>query len=489
MGKNQKATSNVDKKTETDIIRTSVFSELCTVLVSSGNDKELLGSLYTATPCLYLGDIQKDNNLKHSLIGIVDYKTFRRKSDNDASAKRELIFRVDKTDDKYSIVAGKYCGFLSIPVKGNRCKPVQLEISCGYSDRFFKRILDFCCGIYVNDNPFGGEKAIRSIYSLLVQYMFLVSLRKTINNGLPKKYVINKGRGYGVKGNVDIESYINSDLQSFDKKLTNVFSERKEIQSIADVLYFALTCCKVSNDVLPNLVVYRNYLHGLYSGVKPSRSIIRKALSEPKLKNSMYSSFRLPLKYAEILINHDNITSGNSTQSSGFLVDASFLWEMYLYNLLRLHFHEWSIDSQAQISVYGEENVFYAKNNYPDIVMTKDNKIVILDAKFKKMTFSRDDVDMDDFRQIHFYAYYYSVKNPDKKIYSALVYPVHSDITGRNDRVEGYKFGGESGTGTKFNVLTIKDPGDKKPSENDLMLNSEKKFIEALKKLIGESIF
>ena len=347
--------------------------------------------------------------------------------------------------------------------------------------------MDFCCGIYVNDNPFGAGKITESIYSLLVQYMFLVSLRKTINNGLPKKYVINKERGYGVKGNVDIESYINSDLQSFDKKLTSVFSERKEIQSIADVLYFALTCCKVSSDVLPNLVIYRNYLHGLYSGVKPSRNTICKALSEPILKNSMYSSFRLPLKYAEILINHDNITSGNSTQSSGFLVDASFLWEMYLYNLLRLYFPDWSIDSQAQISVYGEENVFYAKNNYPDIVMTKDDKIVILDAKFKKMAFSHDDVDVDDFRQIHFYAYYYSVKNPDKKIYSALVYPTTEK---RNDNiVEGHKFGGESGTGTRFNILTIKDPGDINPSENNLMLNSEKDFIEDLKKLIGESIF
>lgn len=475
----------VDQQADKNVIKTKVFTELYTNDKDT-NDQAKVGKLYKdeKNRCLYFGDITQKGDFKHSLIGIVDYNTFRRNKEESDSVKHELIYRVDKTDDKYSVVAGKYCGFLSISVEGNRGKPVQLEISCGYSDRFFKRILDFCCGIYVNDNPFGGEKATESIYSLLVQYMFLVSLRKTINNGLPKKYVVNRERGYGVKGNVDIESYINSDLQSFDKKLTSVFSERKEIQSIADVLYFALTCCKVSNDVLPNLVVYRNYLHGLYSGVKPSRNTIRKALSEPILKNSMYSSFRLPLKYAEILINHDNITSGNSTQSSGFLVDASFLWEMYLYNLLRLHFPEWSIDSQAQISVYGEENVFYAKNNYPDIVMTKDDKIVILDAKFKRMTFSRNDVDMDDFRQIHFYAYYYSIKNQDKKIYSALVYPVHSDIAGRNDRVEGYKFGGEFGTGTRFNVLTIKDPGDKNPSENNLMLNSEQDFIEDLKNLI-----
>ena len=478
---------NENNQERTVVLQTKIFSEL--YLDSKDkfeNDQDVVKSLYDNKSCLYFSDIKNDGDYKHSLIGIVDYRTFRRKPENDESAKRELIYRVDKTDDKYSVVAGKYCGLLSFPFEykkkyARKGVPVQLEISCGYSDRFFKRILDFCCGIYVNDNPFGGGKLTESIYSLLVQYMFLVSLRKTINNGLPKKYVVNRERGYGVKGNVDVESYINSDLQSFDKKLTSVFSERKEIQSIADVLYFALTCCKVSNGVLPNLVVYRNYLHGLYSGVRPSKNTIRKALSEPILKNSMYSSFSLPLKYAEILINHDNITSGNSAQSSGFLVDASFLWEMYLYNLLRLHFPEWSIDSQAQISAYGKEGVFYAKNNYPDIVMTKDDKIVILDAKFKRMTFNRDDVDMGDFRQIHFYAYYYSVKNPDKQIYSALVYPA-KDFR----KEKSCRFGGEYGKGTRFNVLTIEDPGDKGLNEKDLMLNSERKFINEIKELIDE---
>ena len=479
---------NENIQERTVVLQTKVFSELYLDAKDKfENDQDVVKSLYDNKSCLYFSDIKNDGDYKHSLIGIVDYKTFRRKPENDESAKRELIYRVDKTDDKYSVVAGKYCGLFSFPFEykqkyAHKGVPVQLKISCGYSDRFFKRILDFCCGIYVNDNPFGGEKATESIYSLLVQYMFLVSLRKTINNGLPKKYVVNRERGYGVKGNIDIESYINSDLQSFDKKLTSVFSERKEIQSIADVLYFALTCCKVSNGVLPNLVVYRNYLHGLYSGVKPSRNTIRKALAEPILKNSMYSSFRLPLKYAEILINHNNVTSGNSAQSSGFLVDASFLWEMYLYNLLRLHFPEWSIDSQAQISVYGEEGVFYAKNNYPDIVMTKDDKIVILDAKFKRMSFSRDDVDMGDFRQIHFYAYYYSVKNPDKQIYSALVYPTKGYCDGETSK--SCRFGGEYGKGTRFNVLTIEDPGDKGLNEKDLMLNSERKFIANLRDFI-----
>ena len=479
---------NENNQERTVVLQTKVFSELYLDAEDKfENDQDVVKSLYDNKSCLYFSDIKNDGDYKHSLIGIVDYKTFRRKPENDESAKRELIYRVDKTDDKYSVVAGKYCGLFSFPFEykqkyAHKGVPVQLKISCGYSDRFFKRILDFCCGIYVNDNPFGGEKATESIYSLLVQYMFLVSLRKTINNGLPKKYVVNRERGYGVKGNVDIESYINSDLQSFDKKLTSVFSERKEIRSIADVLYFALTRCKVSNGVLPNLVVYRNYLHGLYSGVKPSRNTIRKALSEPILKNSMYSSFRLPLKYAEILINHNNVTSGNSAQSSGFLVDASFLWEMYLYNLLRLHFPEWSIDSQAQISVYGEEGVFYAKNNYPDIVMTKDDKIVILDAKFKRMSFSRDDVDMGDFRQIHFYAYYYSVKNPDKQIYSALVYPTKGHCDGETSK--SCRFGGEYGKGTRFNVLTIEDPGDKGLNEKDLMLNSERKFIANLRDFI-----
>lgn len=465
-------------------LTTSIYTEF---YLDHGKDnlppkeQKVLKILYEKADCFNFGDLINGVGLKYSRIGIVDYSVFRRVKEDSESVKQELIYKVEKIGDKYGLVAGKYCGYIVLPYTYYN-NPIQIKIDCGYSDRFFKRILDFCCGLYVNDSPIGGDKTDKSIYSLLVQYMFLISLRKTINNGLPKKYTVRRERGYDIKGNVDIESYINSDLSAFDKKITSVQSERVEIQPIVDVLYFALRCCNTENSILPNLRKYQNYLHGLYSGIKPSVKNIRKALSEPILKSSLYAQFKQPLTYADIIIKHNNIGVGSkSVQSSGFLVDASFLWETYLYNLLRMYFPDWNIDAQAQISVYGKEGVFYAKNNYPDIVMTKDDKIVILDAKFKRMTFNRDDVDMGDFRQIHFYAYYYSVKNPDKQIYSALVYPAKDFCKEKSCR-----FGGEYGKGTRFNVLTIEDPGDKGLNEKDSMLNSERKFINEIKELIDE---
>lgn len=441
--------------------------------------QKALKTVYENTNRIIFGDLTDGSNPTYSRVGVVNYDVFRRVKEDSESVKRELIYRVDKAGDRYRLVAGKYCGYIGLKEKCGK-KNIQIKIECGFSDRFFKRILDFCCGIYVNDSPIGGAKTERSIYSLLVQYMFLVSLRKTINKGLPKKYAVQRERGYDIKGNVDIETYVNSDLLAFDKKITSARSERVEIQPIIDVLYFALRCCNTENSILPNLRKYQNYLHGLYSGIKPSEKTIRKALSEPILKSSLYSQFKQPLTYAEILIKHNNIGAGNnSIQSSGFLVDASFLWETYLYNLLRMHFPDWNIDAQAKIGVYQDR--FYAKNNYPDIVMTEKTtgRIIILDAKFKRMKFDNKDVDIEDLRQIHFYSYYYSVKYPNKLVGAALIYPDSCNENNSRENVCGLFDSPDQEV--KFGIFTIHDCGNDK---NKKMADSESHFIDELKTLM-----
>lgn len=173
--------------------------------------QKALKTVYENTNRIIFGDLTDGSNPTYSRVGVVNYDVFRRVKEDSESVKRELIYRVDKVGDRYRLVAGKYCGYIGLKEKCGK-KNIQIKIECGFSDRFFKRILDFCCGIYVNDSPIGGAKTERSIYSLLVQYMFLVSLRKTINKGLPKKYAVQRERGYDIKGNVDIETYVNSDF-------------------------------------------------------------------------------------------------------------------------------------------------------------------------------------------------------------------------------------------------------------------------------------
>ncbi len=412
-----------------------------------------------------MASLNDENKFIHVITA--DYSKFKRNTKEDS-----LIYKIDNKNGDYSILTGLYCGVINFDDK-----LPQLEIKTDYSDVFFKRILNSCCGIYADIDAKNNAKENESIYSLLIQYLFLISLRKVAFKDIPKKYVYLKDRGYSIKGNVDIEEYIRNDIFSTDKKITYKYPKQLEIQNIVDVLYTAIKSCKISlsNTTLPNLSKFEHHLLELYSGSRPSKKTINDILKDKCLYNSLYSDYKKPLEYAKVLLGNKDLNNSDSKSFSGisgFLIDASFLWEMYLYNLMRFNLDEWDIESQKVISFYDE--TFYHKNNYPDFVLThkKTGKIYVLDAKFKKMTYKNEDVDNEDIRQLHSYSYYFSLKEKDKFKGAALIYP--SKVESKSNSSD-YMFGIKD-SNCKFAVLTIKDPG-----EEGKIVENEEQFITELK--------
>ena len=230
---------------------------------------------------------------------------------------------------------------------------------------------------------------------------------------------------------------------------------------------------------MPDSSNFGSYLKENYSGIKPNKKIINNILKEKCLYNSLYSEFKKPLEYARIVLNSNelNIGSNNKSTLGNFLVDSSFLWEMYLYNLMLLHLDEWEIDSQSNLSFYNQ--TFYKKTNYPDFVLKNkyNGKIAILDAKFKRMTYSTEDVDNEDLRQLHSYSYYYSIKYGDNFIGAGLIYPSHTFRESDVRNVDNM-FGLDNAK-AKFGVFTIKDPND-----NEKIVDNELLFIDELKKFL-----
>lgn len=410
--------------------------------------------------------LQNEDRYFH--IAFADYDSFKR------TEQDKLICKVENYNGDYSISTGLYCGVINF---GDNLP--QLTITTGYSDAFFKRILNFCCGIYADKSTDNDSAESESIYSLLVQYMFLSSLKKVANTSFPKKYVQRKERGYNVRGNVDIEAFINHDLLMFDQKITYTYSERTEIQPIIDVLYTALKSCQINgqNDILPSIQNLKAYIFEHYSGTRPSLHVINNIDKDKSLFNSLYAGFKRPLELAKVIIKHNDLSSGESQKldrPSGFLVDSSFLWEMYIYNLMTLHLPEWNIEAQSVISFY--DSTFFSKKNYPDFVLTnrKTGKIFVLDAKFKRMKYENIDVDNEDVRQLHSYSYYYSLREKEKFGGAALIYP--SKIF-RPDGVKHMDFlFGEETSNAKFGVFSIKDP-----SKEESIVSNEEKFIIELK--------
>ena len=416
-----------------------------------------------------------DSGDRFELIKLPNYDSL--KNDNVLNQDK-IIFSINQRNEQYTVSTGLYCGSIYFGEKMPR-----IEITAGVSDLFFKRILNYCCGIYADTSVSGSTSKNQSIYSLLIQYLFLMSLRKVASKSFPKKYQLKKERDYNIKGEIDIEEYVNKDILMFDKKVTYKYQTMKDIQNIIDVLYEATKKCEISkSSALPEVVGLKIYLKDNYSNRKCPKVLIKNILKEKGLMNSLYSDFKRPLQYAQVLLSNEDLNSGENSKlggAGGYLIDASFLWEMYLYNLLRMNLSDWNVDSQTVISFY--DGTFYQKNNRPDLVLTnkKDGRIFVFDAKFKTMRFSKflNDVDNNDIRQLHAYSYYYNLKYKDKFCGAALIYP--TDVPYEEQKNNMDKMYSITDTIAKFGVFAVKDPGN-----NGLIKESEEEFIKRIKTFI-----
>jgi 5-methylcytosine-specific restriction endonuclease McrBC regulatory subunit McrC len=169
---------------------------------------------------------------------------------------------------------------------------------------------------------------------------------------------------------------------------------------------------------------------------------------------------------------------------------------------------DWEVIHEDTLTVY--ENQFYSRHMYPDIVMKKDNKIMVFDAKYKRMKFrGRDNngagnLDRNDFFQINTYMAYYDKQKDLDVITGGLLYPIEKEFDCRfNDEEckEDYKklkahsnnwFGNDK---TKFIVDGIDlsyiekhvqenmDEKDKSKIRMDNILNAENNFINRIKKI------
>lgn len=97
---------------------------------------------------------------------------------------------------------------------------------------------------------------------------------------------------------------------------------------------------------------------------------------------------------------------------------SAHLFEIYLEKLSARGLNDWKVYSQEKIKLYQER--FYGRNMYPDIVLKNNEKVIVLGAKFKKMTMKGQDLDRSDFYQIHTYMQYYG----ENLLFGGLIYPL-----------------------------------------------------------------
>lgn len=395
--------------------------------------------------------------------------------------EQRLVFQLAKTiDDNYYVKTGLYAGVITIKGITFNIMPKNIAL--------FKRMLNFANNIYVDKTESNSEKSQEPSEFPLFEYLFLTSLKKASVLGFPQEYTKIQYHDIRVHGNIDVNSYIKKDIP-FKGKLSSKRNERQYVQCIVDVLSVALSACK--NDIqkmFPNLSFVSSELKAAASGRRPTLETIQKAKNHRALHNPMFAPFRRTLDYAELILRKQNLISSDNEEASnkisGYLLDVASLWELYLENLLRNNFQSegWTISAQEELSLY--EGTFFARHNYPDLVMRhEDGRLVVLDAKFKKMDFALDhygncDVDRTDLFQIQSYAGYYREKG-ENIVLCGLIYPLS-----KQDHVQTLLYGLENSQ-VKFIVDGIFVDNEDNPIQDNKISVQELAFINRLKKLLN----
>lgn len=382
------------------------------------NDKKIIGENFVISLKDYT-NVKCKNNTLFSF-----FKDEEKKAEKNGD---DLIISIKKDGEKYLAQTGNYVGKFV-------WDGLEINIKSRFSNVFLERMLNFANDIFLDDVSITGKKVDKDfdISKYIIFYMFVQNLEKAFLLGLPKAYKSVQHHEMKLKGKIDINRFIKSDIP-FQGKISSTNREQKEIQEIIDVLYKAVKIIDIKNKAFTkNISHIKTHLKQYRSNSYVSNETINKALKSKALQNPIFAPYKKVLQYTKYIINGSNIEQkdSGSEKTYGFLVNVAELFEIYVTKLLQKEFSDWNISS-PKIELYDNPKMFYQRKIIPDIVMIKDKDVAVFDTKYKRMNMQgknqngAGDVDRADFFQINTYMSYYQ-NHQDKynvKV-GGLLYPM-----------------------------------------------------------------
>ncbi len=437
----------------------------CNIGKINKNQQKIIGDRFEFTFKDYLS--KSKNNTFFSFFKDQDKQALKNSED-------DLIISITKNSEgNYIAQTGNYVGSFYID-------KLKVEIKSRFSQYFLKRMLNFANDVYLDDVDIAGDKSNKEldISKFIIYYMFVQNLEKAFLLGMPKSYQSIQHHDIKLKGTIDINKFIKNDIP-FKGKISSVSREQREVQEIINVLHKAVNTIETNGFNTKNISHIKTHLKQQRSQNYVSNQTLQKAMNAKALQNPIFAPYKKVLKYAKYIIDGSNLEQKESgkEQTFGFLINVAELFEIYVTKLLQKEFNEWQINS-PKIELY--EKQFFARKIIPDIVMQKENKILVFDTKYKKMTFKNryqngGDLDRNDFFQINTYMSYYQ-NSGYEVIAGGLLYPMEGKF---NENV-CYAESWFENNKTKFLV----DGLELSSLNNENISDREQNFIGRIKKLI-----
>ena len=160
--------------------------------------------------------------------------------------------------------------------------------------------------------------------------------------------------------------------------------------------------------------------------------------------------------------------------TDALFLDMAEIWENYLVAVFKKKYQTegWKVYSKKY---YAYQNQSFKRGLIPDIILEKDNEVIVWDAKYKNMEFGMFDYDRTDFFQIHTYGSFMESQNK-KVIGLGLLYPFKNEINENQIRQNCSKSLFDTGN----NSTWFKVDGITLPEKTEELIINRNNFIKRI---------
>lgn len=298
------------------------------------------------------------------------------------------------------LTTGNTMGFVGI--NDSEIK-IQSRFSRNDEDYFLHYMLQkvFAINMFDLKHSFSSE----SIFDFLL-YLFPYYLKKSLRQGLFKEYQYNKYNDANVKGVIDINRHIKSNIP-FSGKIAYKTKEFSYDNTITQLIRHTVEHIKqhrFGSAILRNDAETQSFVSQIISATPKYERRNRTSIINSNLKPIVHPYFYEYQNLQQIclqILRYEGLKYGEENDKVyGLLFDGAWLWEEYLNTLLHPLQFIHPENKTGKNAIYLFQNM--KGKRYPDFL--KDD--MVLDAKYKRLsTKDSEFIDRNDLNQIISYMY------------------------------------------------------------------------------------
>ncbi len=311
---------------------------------------------------------------------------------NEDKIEDEYIFSLSDTEYKNChISTGNIVGFIGY-------NDTQVSISSRFSnsdDFFLNYMLAKVLNINLSDLYHGQQKS--NLFDFLT-LLFPYYLRRAFSKGIFRQYKRNFYNDTNIKGTINVIEYIKKDIP-FNGKIAYSKRDYTEDNNLTELVHHTIEYIQKGRykAILDDSVTSR-YVREIVAATKSydkSQCAYIVSKNSKLVRHPYYSEWTDLQKLCLMILNHHKIKySGNNARKiHGVLIDVAWLWEEYLYRLLKPFSFKHPMNKAKKHHIFLFQDLSGIR--YPDFY----NDYYVLDAKYKRLgqlprisDISRDDI-------------------------------------------------------------------------------------------------